>query len=125
MFGWLDVKHGEFIEVINMNEDDLENLMDKASQGLGEQTELGEISRDFKENNPSSSNLTPDEFRLTWRGINILKRMSPSSTQIIEQFIDMKRSVNGWNTTQKVHAITGVQQQRGGNAFIDFFKPKE
>lgn len=106
-------------------EEDLDDLMDRASANLNEKTELGEISKDFKDNIPSSSNLTPDEFRLTWRGINILRRMSPSSVAIIEGFVDMKRSVGGWNTDRKVEAITGVQQQRSGNSFMDrLLKPK-
>lgn len=113
-------------ELSTMKEEDLDDLMERASANLNESTELGEISKDFKDNTPSSSNLTPDEFRLAWRGINILKRMSPSSVAIIEGFVDMKRSVGGWNTDRKVEAITGVQQQRSGNSFMDkLFKPKQ
>ena len=96
-------------------EQDEENLDDILKNvDLSEKTEFGEITKEFSENKPSSSNLTEDEFRLTWRAKSILRRLSPKSVLIIEDFIDGKRSVHGWNTGQKVQAITGVQQQRSG-----------
>ena len=99
--------------------EDLDEIMEKATAGLQESTELGEVAREFDKSTPSNSNLTQDEFRLTWRAENILKRLSPKSVEIIRGFVDQKRSVNGWNTNQKVQAITGVQQQRGGNSMMD------
>lgn len=93
-----------------------------------DKTELGEVSKEFGENKPSSSNLTPDEFRLAWRSKSILQRLSPKSEKIIDSFIDMKRSVQGWNTEKKVEAITGVHKQRQGmfSKISDaLFKPKQ
>ena len=97
-----------------MEDNQLEDLMQRASEGLSEKTELGEVTKEFSESKPSSSNLTPDEFRLAWRAKNILRKLSPSSEKMIDEFIDMKRSVGGWNTDKKVAALTGVQQQRAG-----------
>lgn len=95
---------------------------------MNETTELGEVTKEFSENKPSSSNLSDDEFRLTWRAKSILRRLSPKSVIIIDDFVDGKRSVGGWNTEQKVAAITGVQQQRQGvmGKFMDkMFTPKQ
>ena len=108
-----------------MEKADLEELMAKASESLDETSELGELAREFNNFSPSSSNFTKDEHTLLWRGKNILKRMSPSSVEILDDFMDSKRSVGGWNTNQKVQAITGVQQIRGGNALTNFFKPEK
>lgn len=105
---------------------DLEQLMSKAAEGINERSELGEVTKEFGESKPSSSNLTSDEFRLAWRGKNILKHMSPKSALIIDEFIDMKRSVKGWNTEKKVEAIVGVQQQRSGQGIMNkLFTPKQ
>lgn len=104
---------------------DLEKIMNRAAEGLSETSELGEVTKEFGESKPSSSNLTSDEFRLVWRGKNILKHMSPKSAMIIDEFIDLKRSVKGWNTDKKVEAITGVQNQRSGNGIMNkLFSPK-
>ena len=104
---------------------DLEEMMRRAADGLTDKTELGEVTKEFGESKPSSSNLSADEFRLSWRGKNILKHMSPSSAKIIDDFIDMKRSVKGWNTDKKVEAIVGVQQQRSGQGIMSkLFSPK-
>jgi hypothetical protein len=97
---------------------ELEDMLKSASDGLTEKTELGEVTKEFGESKPSASNLTMDEFRLTWRAKNILKHMSPKSAAIIDEFIDMKRSVKGWNTEKKVEAIVGVRQQRSGEGFM-------
>jgi len=102
-----------------MKKEDLERLMERASEELNETSELGEVAREFNNFSPSSSNFTKDEHTLLWRGKNILKRMSPSSVEILEDFMDSKRSVGGWNTLRKVEAITGVQQQRGGGNFME------
>jgi len=91
-----------------------QTLDDMLARGLGDQSEMGEVTKEFSENKPSSSNLTPDEFRLVWRGESILEELSPSSVKIVNRFVDMKRSVNGWNTDKKVQAITGIQEQRTG-----------
>lgn len=110
-----------------MKEDD-ENLDDVLQNvDLSEKTELGEVTREFSENRPSSSNLTSDEFRLVWRARSILRVLSPKSEAIITDFVDMKRSVDGWNTNRKVEAITGVQQQRTGfgQKFMDMFRPQQ
>jgi hypothetical protein len=105
--------------------DDLEKLMSKAAEGINEKTELGEVTKEFSENKPSASNLSSDEMRLVWRGQNILKHMSPKSAQIITEFIDLKRSVKGWNTDKKVEAIAGAQNQRSGNGIMQkLFSPK-
>lgn len=95
---------------------------------LSEKTELGEVSKEFSENRPSSSNLTSDEHKLVWRAKSILRRLSPTSLKIIDEYVDSKRSVNGWNTGQKVAAITGIQQQRqgfGGKIMEKLFTPKQ
>ena len=97
-----------------MTNKELEELMDEATRGLEEKTELGEVAKEFNTFTPSSSNLGKDEHTLLWRGKNILKRMSPSSVSILDDFMNTKRSVGGWNTHQKVSAITGIQQQRQG-----------
>jgi len=108
---------------------DEENLDDIVKNvDFNETTELGEITKEFSENKPSSSNLSDDEMRLTWRAKAILNRLSPKSVRIIDDFIDMKRSVGGWNTGKKVEAITGVQQQRAGfgSQFMEkMFSPKQ
>ena len=108
-----------------MKDDNLDELMQNID--LSEKTELGEVTKEFSENKPSSSNLSNDEFRLVWRAKSILKVLSPKSAGIIDDFVDMKRSVGGWNTHQKVSAITGIQQQRTGfgEKFADFFRPKQ
>jgi len=109
-----------------MESDKLDEIMEKASQNLTEKTEMGEVTKEFSESKPSSSNLTQDEFTLVWRAKNILKRLSPKSVSIIDEFIDMKRSVRGWNTEQKVKAITGIQEQRSGTGLMNkFFQPKQ
>ena len=93
-------------------EENLDDILKKVD--LTEKTELGEVTKEFSQNRPSSSNLSDDEMRLTWRAKCILRRLSPKSVRIIDDFVDLKRSVKGWNTDQKVAAITGVQQQRAG-----------
>ena len=107
------------------NEENLDDVLRNVD--LSEKTEMGEVVKEFSENKPSASNLTSDEFRLTWRAKSILRRLSPSSTIIIDDFVDGKRSVDGWNTSRKVEAITGIQQQRTGmmGRFIDAFKPRQ
>jgi len=102
-----------------MNKEDLERLMEKAQDATSESSELGELAREFDNFTPASSNFSKDEHTLLWRGKNILKRMSPSSVEILDDFMDSKRSVGGWNTAQKVSAITGVQQGRQGGSFMD------
>ncbi len=105
-----------------MKKSTLDEIM---SASLEEKTELGEVAKEFNTSTPSSSNLTNDEFRLVWRSKNILRKMSPNSVNIINEFVDMKRSVNGWNTNKKVEALTGIQQQRSGSGFVEkLFKPK-
>lgn len=103
--------------------DKLEELL--ANADLTEQTELGEVTKEFSENKPSSSNLSRDEHTLVWRGKSILREISPKSVIIIDDFIDGRRSVGGWNTNKKVEAITGVQNQRQGNFLTNMFKPRE
>lgn len=95
-----------------VGEENLDDVLNKVD--LSEKTEMGEVTKEFSENKPSSSNLTHDEHRLTWRARSILKRLSPRSADIINDFVDSKRSVDGWNTNRKVEAITGIQQQRQG-----------
>jgi len=102
-----------------LSKEDLERLMEKASQDLNETSELGEVAREFNDFSVSSSNLAKDEHVLLWRGKNILKRMSPKSVDILEDFMDSKRSVGGWNTDKKVQAITGIQESRGGGGFME------
>ena len=80
---------------------------------LSEKTELGEVTKEFSENKPSSSNLTSDEQKLTWRAKGIYSKY-PKTLKMISDYIDLKRSVQGWNTQKKVEAITGIQQQRSG-----------
>ena len=99
--------------------DDLENLMQRAAEGLTEHSELGEVTKEFNVNAPSASNLNIDEMRLVWRGKNILKHMSPSSAIIIDEFIDLKKSVRGWNTGQKVAAISGIRDSRAGGGMME------
>ena len=41
---------------------------------LSEKTELGEVTKEFSENKPSSSNLTDDEHKLTWRAKGIYSK---------------------------------------------------
>lgn len=113
------------VDVKMVYDDDLEELMHKATEGINESSELGEVTKEFSESKPSSSNLTSDEFRLVWRGKNILKHMSPKSAKIIDEFIDLKRSVKGWNTEKKVEAITGVQNQRSGGMLSKMFSPRD
>jgi len=97
----------------------LEKAIEQATGELNDSSELGEVAKEFNKSTPSSSNLTKDEHILTWRATHILKRLSPKSVDIIRDFIDSKRSVGGWNTNKKVEAITGVQQQRSGNGFVE------
>ena len=94
-------------------EENLDDLLKKAD--LTEKTELGEVTKEFSINKPSSSNLTEDEMKLLWRAESILEGLGAvDSLKILTRYIDLKRSVRGWNTEQKVAAITGVQQQRAG-----------
>lgn len=103
---------------------DLEDLMKQAAAGITEKTEMAEVTKEFSENKPSSSNLTDTEQRLAWRGKSILKRVSPKSAAIIDDFVDTKRSVGGWNTNKKVEAISGMQNQRSGGIMNKLFSPK-
>jgi len=108
------------------DKEDLEELMKQATSGLTETTELGEVTKEFNRNTPSASNLTSDEMRLVWRGKNILKHMSPESAEMIDEFIDLKRSVKGWNTDKKVDAISGIREGRsGGNMMNTLFGGKK
>ena len=95
---------------------------------LSEKTELGEVTKEFSENKPSSSNLTGDEHKLTWRAKGIYSKY-PKTLKMISDYIDSKRSVKGWNTEMKVSAITGIQQQRTGGMLGGFmnkmFTPKQ
>ena len=102
-----------------MTNKELEDLMDEATKGLEDRSELGEVAKEFNNFTPASTNLNKDEHTLIWRGKNILKRMSPSSVCILDDFMNSKRSVGGWNTHQKVSAITGVQQQRNGGGMME------
>ena len=104
--------------------EDLENRM---KVDVSESSEMGEVVSEFSTNKPSSSNLTRDEHRLQWRAKGIFGKMSPSAVKLVDDFVDSKRSVDGWNTNQKVAAITGVQQQRNGigERLAGLFKPKE
>ena len=104
-----------------MKEENLEQSIDDAMDGLQESTELGELAREFTKSHISSSNLSKDEHILTWRAKNILRRLSPKSVRIIDEFIDGKRSVGGWNTDKKVEAITGTMNQRSGNGLMERF----
>ena len=109
-----------------MGKEDLEQIMKAAGEAMTDKTELGEVSKEFGESKPSSSNLTMDEFRLAWRAKNILRHMSPKSALIVDEFIDMKRSVKGWNTDKKVEAIVGVREQRSGQGIMSkLFSPKQ
>lgn len=92
--------------------DSLDEVMSKVD--LSEKTELGEVTKEFSENKPSSSNLTSDEQKLIWRAKAIILALSPDNIDILNDYVDSKRSVLGWNTIQKVAAITGVQNQRQG-----------
>jgi len=113
------------------NQESEEKSLDEVLKGvdLSEKTEMGEVTKEFSLNKPSSSNLTDDEHKLTWRAKSILRRLSPKSMIIIEDYIDGKRSVDGWNTEKKVQAITGIQQQRSGgmlsNAWNKLMVPKQ
>jgi len=98
---------------------DLEAMMRRAAEGINERSELGEVTKEFNQNKPSASNLSADEMRLVWRGKNILKHMSPQSSMMIDEFIDLKRSVRGWNTDKKVQAIGGIQEQRSGQGVMN------
>ena len=96
------------------------DLEEKLEAGLeGETSEMGEVAREFNTNHPSSSNLTKDEHTLSWRGKNMLKNISPTAVEIINDFLDSKRSVGGWNTDRKVEAITGIHQQRSGGGIME------
>lgn len=109
-----------------MDKDDLEAIMNKAAENINERSELGEVTKEFSDNKPSASNLSGDEMRLVWRGKNILKEMSPESADIIDEFVDLKRSVKGWNTDKKVQAIGGVQEGRSGTGFMNkLFGPRQ
>lgn len=109
-----------------MKTDNIEEMLNKASENLSDKTELGEVTKEFSENKPSASNMTNDEMRLVWRGKNILKHMSPGAAEMIDEFIDLKRSVKGWNTDKKVEAIGGVQERRSGTGFMNkLFGPKQ
>jgi len=102
-----------------MVNEDLEEMMNRATEGLTESSELGEVTKEFNVQSPSSSNLTIDEMRLVWRGKHILQHMSPSSASIIDAFIDLKKSVSGWNTNRKVDAISGIRDQRSGGGMME------
>jgi len=95
-----------------MTTNNLDDVLEKVD--LSEKTELSEVAKEFGENKPGSSNLSSDEHKLVWRAKNILNRLSPSSKDIIDDYVDSKRSVGGWNVQKKVEAITGIQQQRQG-----------
>lgn len=91
-------------------------------------SDYGELGRQFDKNTPNSSNLTSDEQKLVWRANSILRRLSPKSMEIIKDFVDLKRSVNGWNTEKKVQALTGVSnnKQGVGGKFLDkLFTPRQ
>ena len=104
-----------------------EGLEERMKVNLSEGTEMGEVMKEFSEKKPSSSNLSSDEHKLTWRAKGIYGKMSPSAVRLIEDFVDSKRSVGGWNTTQKVAAITGIQQQRSGfgEKLAGLFRPQQ
>lgn len=106
---------------------DKEENLEDAIKGvdLSEKTELGEVTKEFGENKPSSSNLTSDEHKLTWRAKGIYSKY-PKTLKLISDYIDSKRSVKGWNTEKKVEAIVGVKQDRGGNNMLTkLFSPKQ
>jgi hypothetical protein len=108
---------------------ELENL-DDVLKGvdLSDKTEMGEVTKEFSENKPSSSNLTSDEQKIIWRLQFILGVVSPQNLKLINNYIDSRRSVAGWNTEMKVQAISGIQQQRSGgmlsNAWNKLMTPR-
>ena len=109
-----------------VNEKSLDDVLKGVD--LSEKTEMGEVTKEFSENKPSSSNLTSDEHKLTWRAKGIYNKY-PKTLKMISDYVDSKRSVLGWNTTQKVAAITGIQQQRSGgmlsNAWNKMMTPRQ
>ena len=102
---------------MNKEEPSLDEVLSKVD--LSEKTELGEVTKEFSENKPSSSNLSSDEQKLIWRATGIYSRY-PKTLRMIKDYIDTKRSVKGWNTEMKVSAITGIQQQRTGGMLGGF-----
>lgn len=108
-------------------EQDLDSVL--SGVDLSEKTEMGEVTKEFSLNKPSSSNLTSDEQKLIWRAKAIILALSPDNIGILDDYLDSKRSVQGWNTNQKVAAITGIQQQRSGgmlsNAWNKLMTPRQ
>jgi len=102
-------------------------LEDRMKVNLNETTEMGEVVKEFSEDRPGSSNLTSDEHKLLWRAEGIYQKMSPSAVILLHKYRDGKRSVFGWNTSQKVAAITGIQQNRTGfgERFANLFRPQQ
>lgn len=95
--------------------DNLERKLNERSLDHAQKSELGEVAKEFGEGKPSNTNfISKDQFTLWWRGRSQLKKLSPKSVQILDDYADALRSVGGWNTEKKVEAFTGIQKTRTG-----------
>ena len=108
-------------------EEKLEGIL--GSIDLNEKTEMGEVADQLFRNTPSRSNISNDEFILLFINnaeFKGLGKRCPNFAALnpVNDFLEFKKSVGGWNVQMFVESAGGMQNSRAGGSIGGWFRDK-
>ena len=85
---------------------------------LKEPTEYGEVAKEMFLNTPGRSNFTQDEMVLLFINKAMFKGLNMDDLSPVDDFIELKKSVGGWNVEMFVNGLSGINSVRTGGGFM-------
>jgi len=102
------------------DDDNLDDILKRAN--VNEKTEMGEVASELFANTPSRTNITQDEMTLLFVNKALFRGLGIAELSPVNDFIELKKSVGGWNVEQFVRSMGGLNEQRKG--FLGTMKDK-
>ena len=109
-----------------MPEENLDEVLNKVD--LSQKTEMGEVASNVFQSGAGRTNLNPDEVALVFINKLIFKGLNMEELDPTSDFMELKKSMDGWSTNKFIEGLGGVNQNRNGGTLGGvlggMFKPK-
>lgn len=106
-----------------VDDESLDSVLSKVD--LSEKTEMGEAAMHVFKTGKGRTNISNDEAILLFINKQIFSALGLDELDPTDDFIELKKSVEGWSTEKFVQVASGVQNQRAGGIMGKLFSPRQ
>lgn len=91
---------------------------------LSDKTEMGEFADQIHKPRQSGSNITTEESSASLVCKMVFPVLGMNQGNIVDTFLELSKSRNGWATEKVVQGAGGIQNQRAGGSIGGWMKDK-